>query len=98
MNLEDLRVFLTVADLEHITHAAQVLGVSQPAVTKTVQRLESETHHTLVTPQGRGIVLTHQGKIVRHFARQIFAIESKLEHVLQEQQPDASRVVEGKPR
>ena len=42
MNLHYLRVFLAVAEHEHITRASEELIISQPAVTKTIQNLECE--------------------------------------------------------
>lgn len=89
MNLQHLRVFMKVAELEHMTRAAEQLGVSQPLVSRTVQLLEQETNQTLFHRQGRRVTLTHEGKIVKHFARQIFQIENKLEQVLKEHTADA---------
>jgi len=79
MNLQNLRVFLKVAELEHITHAAEELGLSQPAVTKTIQSLEHEIGLELVERQGRRIALTHAGRMVQSYARQIFTLEHEME-------------------
>lgn len=90
MNLQNLRVFLKVAELEHVTHAAEELGLSQPAVTKTIQSLEQEAGLELVERQGRRIVLTHAGRVLHGYARRIFAIEREMEMAL-----NALRDVEG---
>lgn len=82
MNLQNLRVFLKVAELEHVTRAAEELGLSQPAVTKTIQMLESETGLELLERQGRRIALTHAGRVMQSHARQIFALEHELEEAL----------------
>ncbi len=82
MNLQNLRVFLKVADLEHITHASEELNLTQPAVTKTIQSLEHETQIELVERQGRRIVLTHAGRVLQKYARQIFALEREVEDTL----------------
>ena len=82
MNLQNLRVFLKVAELEHITRAAEELGLSQPAVTKTIQGLEQEAGLELVERQGRRIVLTHAGRVLHGYARQLFAIEREMEMAL----------------
>ena len=42
MRLEDLNYFLAVAEAGNLGSAAQRLGLTQPALTKAVQRLESE--------------------------------------------------------
>ncbi|GAC1358667.1 MAG: LysR family transcriptional regulator [Ktedonobacteraceae bacterium] len=82
MNLQNLRVFLKVADLEHITRAAEELNLTQPAVTKVIQSLEHEVQIALVERQGRRIVLTHAGRILQRYARQIFVLEREVEDTL----------------
>ncbi len=82
MNLQNLRVFLKVAELEHITHASEELNLTQPAVTKIIQSLEHETQIELVERQGRRIVLTHAGRVLQRYARQIFALEREVEDTL----------------
>ena len=42
MELRDLRFFCTAAELGNVTKAAENLGVSQPFVSKVIQRLEDE--------------------------------------------------------
>lgn len=90
MNLQNLRVFLKVAELEHITRASEELNLSQPAVTKTIQSLEHEIGLELVERQGRRIALTHAGRVLQNYARQIFALEREMEDAL-----TALRDVEG---
>src|SRR5947207_9438582 len=90
MNLQNLRVFLKVAELEHITRASEELNLSQPAVTKTIQSIESEVGLELIERQGRRIALTHAGRVLQNYARQIFALEREMEEAL-----GALRDVEG---
>lgn len=82
MNLQNLRVFLKVAELEHITRASEELGLSQPAVTKTIQSLEHEVGLELVERQGRRIALTHAGRMLQNYTRQLFALEREMEEAL----------------
>lgn len=82
MNLHNLRVFLKVADLEHITRASEELHLTQPAVTKIIQSLEQQVHLELVERQGRRIVLTHAGRVLQKHARQLFALERQMEQEL----------------
>jgi len=82
MNLQNLRVFLKVADLEHITRASEELHLTQPAVTKIIQSLEQQIHLELVERQGRRIVLTHAGRVLQRHARQLFALERQMEEEL----------------
>ncbi|GLV60208.1 LysR family transcriptional regulator [Dictyobacter sp. S3.2.2.5] len=82
MNLQNLRVFLKVAELEHITRAAEELHLTQPAVTKIIQSLEQEAHLDLVERQGRRIVLTHAGRVLQSYARQMFSLEREMDDAL----------------
>ena len=82
MNLHYLRVFLTVAEYEHITRAAEELIISQPAVTKTIQHLEQEVGLELIERHGRRIALTHAGRVLRDYGRRVFALEREMEDAL----------------
>jgi DNA-binding transcriptional LysR family regulator len=82
MNLHHLRVFLTVAEHEHVTRAAEELQLSQPAVTKIIQNLEHDTGLELVERHGRHIVLTHAGRVLHSYARRVFTLEREMEETL----------------
>jgi DNA-binding transcriptional LysR family regulator len=82
MNLYHLRIFMTVAEYEHITRASEELYLSQPAVTKIVQSLEQEVGQKLVERQGRRIVVTYAGQVLRTYARRIFSLEREMEEAL----------------
>jgi len=82
MNLQYLRVFLTVAEHEHITRASEELILSQPAVTKTIQHLEQEIGLELIERHGRRIALTHAGHVLHNYARRVFALEREMEEAL----------------
>lgn len=61
MELSQLRYFLAVARLEHMTHAAEELHIAQPALTKAIRKLEAELGVPLVERRGRNIALTPAG-------------------------------------
>lgn len=82
MNLAHVRIFLAVAEEEHVTRAAEALFMTQPAVTKTIHRLEQELGLPLIEHRGRSIVLTEAGRIVRDYGRRIFMQERELVEVL----------------
>ncbi|WP_143749553.1 helix-turn-helix domain-containing protein, partial [Caballeronia arvi] len=42
VRIEDLNTFLAVAETSHVGRAAERLGLTQPALTKGIQRLERE--------------------------------------------------------
>lgn len=82
MNLHHLRIFLAVAEYEHITRASEVLILSQSAVTKTIQQLEREVGLALIERHGRRIALTHAGRVLHTYARRLFALEREMEEAL----------------
>lgn len=57
-----LKVFKEVAYYESISKAAKKLCVTQPSVTKTIKKLESELNLTLFIREKRGLVLSDDGK------------------------------------
>lgn len=63
MRIDDLRYFVAVAEQGHVGRAAQRLGVTQPALTKGVQRLESSLGLQLFERTPRGMVLTTVGGV-----------------------------------
>lgn len=62
MELLQLQYFRTVARLEHMTKAAQELRIAQPALSKTIARLEEDLGVPLFDRQGRQIRLNAYGK------------------------------------
>ncbi|MDV7720014.1 LysR family transcriptional regulator [Pediococcus ethanolidurans] len=63
MNLTHLRYFSVVASQQSITKAAELLFVSQSAVSKTIKQLESELNVKLFDRIGRTIKLNRAGKL-----------------------------------
>ena len=61
MNRE-LRAFLTIAEVGSVTGAAKHLNIAQPAVSKTLQRLESEVGASLFERSSKGLTLTKAGE------------------------------------
>ena len=70
MDLNKLRYFLVVAETEHVTRAANMLGISQPALARAIHRLEEELGVTLVAGEGRNIRLTEEGLFLKQHAAQ----------------------------
>ncbi|BCG04132.1 LysR family transcriptional regulator (plasmid) [Paraburkholderia sp. PGU19] len=77
----DLTYFLTIASAGTLARAAEQLGISQPAVTKAIQRLERKVGVTLVERTARGSVLTEAGKI---FHTRVLGVSMQLDSALEE--------------
>lgn len=57
-----LRLFEAVARHEHITQAANELGIPQPTVSRSLTRLQHELGVVLLERRGRGVRLTRAGR------------------------------------
>lgn len=63
MTLEQLRIFVAVAEREHMTRAAEALGLVQSAVSAAIAALESRHGTPLFHRIGRRIELTDAGRL-----------------------------------
>ncbi len=71
METRDLRYFMQIADLGSVHAAAERVGRTQPALTKSIKRLEAELGGKLFTRGGRNILLTHLGRDLLKYGRMI---------------------------
>jgi DNA-binding transcriptional LysR family regulator len=69
MTLDQLQIFIAVAEREHVTRAADALGLAPPSVSAAVASLEREFGTKLFHRVGRGIALTEGGKLLLDEAR-----------------------------
>ncbi|MFZ5445874.1 MAG: LysR family transcriptional regulator [Myxococcota bacterium] len=73
MELKHLRAFHAVADLLHFRKAAQRLGVTQPALSQQISRLEAEVGVRLFDRDRRRVLLTREGEALRADTREALA-------------------------
>jgi DNA-binding transcriptional LysR family regulator len=73
MTLEQLRVFVAVAERQHVTRAAQALNLAQSAASAAVAALEARHRTRLFHRVGRGIELTEAGRVFLAEARSVLA-------------------------
>lgn len=59
-----LRIFHAVADAGSLTHAGDVLHLSQSAVSRQIRALEEELNTSLFHRHARGLILTEQGELL----------------------------------
>ena len=64
MDWDKLRIFHAVADAGSLTHAGDVLHLSQSAVSRQVRGLEESLGTTLFHRHARGLILTEQGEML----------------------------------
>ena len=71
MDFNQVRFFLAVSDTLNFTRAAEQCHVTQPALTQSIKRLESELGGELLHRDGRNTELTMLGKTLRTHFQQI---------------------------
>jgi DNA-binding transcriptional LysR family regulator len=73
VTLEQLRVFVAVAERQHVTRAAAALNVAQSAVSAAIAALEARHGAKLFDRVGRGVELTEAGALFLVEARAVLA-------------------------
>jgi len=84
MTLEQLRIFLAVAEHLHFTHAADALFITQPAVSAAIHNLETEYGLKLFHRIGRRTEITDAGTLLRVEAQKILDQVKLMERGLRE--------------
>ncbi len=64
INSSDLKSFLTTAKTLHLTKAAKELGLSQPALSHCIKRLELELGEELFLRRKNGLIMTKSGEFL----------------------------------
>ena len=72
-DLEALRLFVKVAELGNLSHAATVVGTTQPSVSRAMRALEESLQAALFHRTGRGVKLTEVGEQTLLRARALLA-------------------------
>lgn len=84
MTLEQLRVFVAVAERQHVTRAAASLNLAQSAASAAVAALEARHGTKLFDRVGRGIALTEAGTLFLAEARAVLARVDLAERTLED--------------
>ncbi|HEX6957429.1 MAG TPA: LysR substrate-binding domain-containing protein [Ferrovibrio sp.] len=84
MTLEQLRIFIAVAESLHVTRAAAKLNLTQSAASASIAALEARYHCRLFHRTGRRIELTDTGKEFLAAAKAVMADVAQAESVLSE--------------
>ena len=82
--MHPLRVFLTVASEKSFSRAAEKLLRTQPAISLSIQRLETELGERLIDRSAKDLLLTDAGKIVLEYAQRFENLQGELENGLAE--------------
>ncbi len=83
-NLSSYFIFYTVAKAGNISKAAKELYISQPAISKSIQKLEESLNCKLFTRSSRGVLLTDEGELLFDHVREAFTSLDEGERKLKE--------------
>ncbi len=84
MNLNQLKIFYLAAKKRNLSVAAAELFITQPAVTKGIQRLQEYYDMKFIDHIGKKLVLTDAGEVLYEIAEKIFELESKAEESIRD--------------
>ncbi|MDX6750030.1 LysR substrate-binding domain-containing protein [Geminicoccaceae bacterium 1502E] len=84
MTLEQLRIFVAVAEREHVTRAAAALNLTQSAVSAAIAALEGRYELRFFHRVGRRIELTEAGRILLGEAREVLARAAAAEQAMRD--------------
>lgn len=76
-----LRTFVAVVDNRSFTKAANLLGVTQPAVSAQIKRLQSLLGEDIFDRTVQGVSLTPHGEVVVSYARRLLSINDQIVHL-----------------
>jgi DNA-binding transcriptional LysR family regulator len=81
-DLRQLRHFVALAEHGHFARAATAVNLSQPALSRSIQALESSLDCQLLERPSRGVSLTAHGQLVLEHARRLLAGSRALENAV----------------
>ena len=75
MDTQNLRTFLTLADVKNFTQTASLLYIAQSTVTNRIAELEKEVGKQLFIRNKKNLSLTREGILFQEYARRIIDLE-----------------------
>jgi LysR family transcriptional regulator, low CO2-responsive transcriptional regulator len=90
MEIDQLKTFLAVAAQGGFRRAAEVLHVSQPAVSARIRSLEDSLGASLFVRGGVKLMLTPAGKTLRPYAEELLRAVAQARQAVHQLQPSAS--------
>lgn len=84
MNIQELNYILCIAKHQNLTRAAQELYISQPTLSKYLQKLEIELDGKLFSRSGNCYVPTYLGRRYMDYAKKVLALNQDWERELED--------------
>ena len=93
MDIRVLRYFLTVAQEQSFSRAAEVLYLSQPTLSRQIKELEDELAVQLFTRNSRNVHLTREGQRLRKRAQEIVDLMDRTQEEFASLEGEVSGVI-----
>lgn len=93
MELRVLNYFLTAANEESITKAAQLLHITQPTLSRQLMQLEQELGVKLFERSSHSISLTNEGMLLKRRAKEIVSLAEKTQKEFRQSEENLSGVI-----
>lgn len=98
MELRQILYFVRVAELRSFSRASELLGISQPSLSRQVQQLEAEVGRHLLQRNGRGVEPTEAGMRLLDHGRALLAMADRALTDVRDMEGDTvGRIVVGLP-
>lgn len=75
---DKLETFITVCEVKNFTKAGEILGLTQPAVSQHVKKLEEELGTQVFLRKKGEIVLSQEGEIALLYVKRMHALQDKM--------------------
>ena len=85
-NLSLYRIFYEVAKTENISRTSKELYISQPAISKSISKLEASLKTTLFIRNSRGVQLTEDGRVLYEYVKSAFDALARGEEEIRQNQ------------
>ncbi|PFK47564.1 LysR family transcriptional regulator [Bacillus cereus] len=84
MNVDILKIFVTVVEQQHFSRAAELLNLSQPGVSMHIRNLENEFGTTLIQRSPKHVQVTEAGNILYIHAKQMLSLYEEAKQEINE--------------
>lgn len=88
-----LRYLIEISHYRSLSVAAEKLHISQPALSKSIKKLEQELNVQLLNRTTKGVSLTEEGKRIVELAEKAFQYLDEIEQLYQNKQPIHNQVL-----
>lgn len=84
LDLKSLRHFAALVEHQGFIRAGEAIGLSQPALSRSMQTLEHRLGCSLIVRGGKGVELTPQGQLVLEHAKRLLAGSTAMKNALRQ--------------